>query len=213
MSSFNRKHFAFDDFTSTSISPCFQLGMETIRSILIKCRGIISTVAEVKTNKTRCREVADNVKTLQVLVESISRRGNNQISSNMSRTLCNLLETLTIAHELVKKFTKTFVSKSKYNSDFKDVNKSLNDSYNILSGAQQVTQGNSMLGMYQDFGLDYSDGVGLSGAVSPYYSAAAASPSFSPVTFRPQPITAVYAAAVEVGDNSLYYSEAFYISQ
>ncbi|XP_074490444.1 uncharacterized protein LOC141767098 [Sebastes fasciatus] len=160
--------------------------MEYVGKILTLSKSIIWMVAEAKANKKRCRRLAERVKAMEELVESIKRRGSGQISTTTNRALWQLYMTLTTAEELVRKSTKTkFLNQLKCKSEFNSVNESLNDIFQVLSGALQVEQGSVMLRMFQDYTVeeekdDWDDGFGLFRARAPMsYSGAMAPVSYS----------------------------------
>eukprot|EP00064_Thunnus_orientalis_P025139 superscaffoldBa00011994_g25469 len=175
--------------------------MKHVGKILTLCKGILWMISEVKANKKRCRRLADRVRALKQLVESIQQGGLNRISPNVNSALWNLCTTLTTAQELVRKCTKTkFLNLFKCKSEFNSVNESLNDTFHILCGALQVEQGSMMRRMFQDYNMEEDDDddwalVPYSGAMAPvcYSAAAAPMPYFAP---RPQPTTAVYTAVM-----------------
>ncbi|GAA6227714.1 uncharacterized protein LOC108872657 [Lates japonicus] len=208
--------------------------MEHIGEILGLCRGIFWMATEAKACKKRCRHLAERVKAMEELVERLKQRGPGGITPNVNRALWQLSRTLTAGHEVVKKCAKTkLVNVVKCKSEFNSVNEGLRDTYHILAGALQISQGSTMRTMFQDFGLDdddddWDDGLGLFGALAPSsrttvparYSPAAASPYsaivtpspyFAAAAPRPQPTTAVYAATVGVEGDTMYYAEGFFL--
>lgn len=146
----------------------FQLVMESVESILAKCSSISWTVAQVKTNKNRCRRLADSVRAMEGLVESLSQTGPRHVSLDVSRALRYLLQTLTSAHDLVKKFTSKAVNTLKYDSEFVFLHERLSEYHHVLSKAvQENATPRTSQGLRMDDDDDddyYADGRGFFGA-------------------------------------------------
>ncbi|KAL7402694.1 hypothetical protein ABVT39_018508 [Epinephelus coioides] len=198
--------------------------MEYIDQILTLSKSIFWTVTEVKSNKKRCRRLAERVKALEEPVVSIRQRGPGQITPAVNRALWKLCMTLSTAQELVRKCTKNnFLNALKCKGKFNSVNESLIDTFQVLSRALHVDQGSVMRRVFQeDDDDDSDDGLVLFGSMAPmpysrpmaparYPAAAAPSPFFA--AQMPQPVTLVHAAVMGVEDDTVFYAEGVFLAQ
>ncbi|KAK2842820.1 hypothetical protein Q5P01_013020 [Channa striata] len=121
-----------------------------ILSLTFSLCNTIYTIAEKATaNKEVCQQLVQRVKALEGLVRTIERQGPGQISSTVVSALSELSCTLGSASDLVKTFSKTnsvkkFIGCTRQEHKFSQVNEKLTQSFQILSGALQIEQGNML---------------------------------------------------------------------
>lgn len=121
--------------------------MDFIEPILSIASEIYKLVETVKANKSRCWRVCERVKALDELVRSIQKRGAKQTSAEVATALQELSLTLESARELVRKYTlanwmERVLKSGSHGEEFSSLNERLNDTFQVLSGALQVEQGN-----------------------------------------------------------------------
>lgn len=121
--------------------------MEFVEPILSIASEIYKLVETVKANKKRCQRVCERVKALDDLVRSIQQRGPKQTSAEVTTALQELSLTLQSARELVRKYTLAnwvarVLKSGSHMDEFSSLNERLNDTFQVLSGALQVEQGN-----------------------------------------------------------------------
>ncbi|XP_078023688.1 uncharacterized protein LOC144463424 [Epinephelus lanceolatus] len=117
------------------------------------CFKIYKLAQNVKANKERCQQVAQRVKALEELVLAIKKRGPRRISATVENSLRELCTTLTSAKTLMKKYSQTnafmsFVKSSSHEDKFYMVDKSLTDTFQVLSGALLIEQGDMLHKVY-----------------------------------------------------------------
>lgn len=123
--------------------------MDIISDILSIASEINALVETVKANKKRCRRVCRRVKALEDLVTSIKERGQVQTTDDVERALKELSITLKSAQGLIETYAsanwaKRILKSGSHGDEFNSVNERLNDAFQILSGALQVEQGNTL---------------------------------------------------------------------
>lgn len=133
--------------------------MDLIDPLLSIASQIYTLVENVKANKKQCQRVSQRVKALEELVRSIKKREPGQTSAEVKKVLKELQITLESAQELIKKYTmanwvERILKSSSHGDEFKSVNERLNDAFQVLSGALQVEQGNTL---YQVFELTFRE--------------------------------------------------------
>lgn len=121
--------------------------MEFVEPILSIASEIYKLVETVKANKKRCWRVCERVKALDELVRPIHKRGPKQTSAEVTTALQELSLTLESARELVRKYTlanwmERVLKSGSHGDEFGSLNERLNDTFQVLSGALQVEQGN-----------------------------------------------------------------------
>lgn len=126
-----------------------QLNMDFIDPILSVASEIYTLVEKVKANKKRSRRVCRRVQALDGLVRSIKKRIWGQTTADVERALEELSFTLKSAKELIEKYTlanwvKRILKAGSHEDEFFSVNERLNDAFQVLSGALQVEQGNTL---------------------------------------------------------------------
>ncbi|XP_044049928.1 mixed lineage kinase domain-like protein [Siniperca chuatsi] len=128
--------------------------MDLVEPILSIASQIYTLVENVKANKKRCRRVSDRVKALEELVKSVKERKQGQTSADVKKALRELSITLKSAQELIKKYTvsnwlERILKSSGHGDEFISVNERLNDAFQVLSGALQVEQGNTLYRVFE----------------------------------------------------------------
>lgn len=128
--------------------------MEVIEPILSAASQIYALVENVKTNKKRCQRVSERVQALEKLVRSFKQREQGHNSADVERALRELCLTLRSAQELMKKFTSSnwlqrLLKSSSHGDDFISINERLNDAFQILSGAEQLEQGDLLFKVFE----------------------------------------------------------------
>ncbi|XP_073328439.1 mixed lineage kinase domain-like protein [Pagrus major] len=128
--------------------------MNYVEPILSIASQIYTLVETVKANRKRCRRVSERVGALEGLVRSIEQRGQAQTSDDVKRALKGLCITLTSAEVLIKKFAqakwvKRILKSSSHGDEFNSVNERLNDAFQVLSGALQVEQGDTLFKVFE----------------------------------------------------------------
>ncbi|XP_069018883.1 mixed lineage kinase domain-like protein [Embiotoca jacksoni] len=128
--------------------------MDIVDPILSIASEIYKLVENVKANKRSCHRVSDRVKALEELVQSIREREAVNTSAEVKKGLEELTITLKSARELIRKYTsanwvKRVLKSSSHGDEFNSVNERLTDAFQVLSGAQQVEQGNLLYNVFQ----------------------------------------------------------------
>lgn len=128
--------------------------MDVIDPILSLASQIYTLVENVKANKKRCRRVSDRVRALEKLVRSFSRRELGANSADVEQALRELRITLNSAQELIRKYTlstwvERVLSTGRHGDEFSSVNERLNDAFQVLSGAEQLQQGNLLSRVFE----------------------------------------------------------------
>ncbi|KAM9854558.1 mixed lineage kinase domain-like protein isoform 1-T2 [Aulostomus maculatus] len=128
--------------------------MDLVDPILSIASEIYSLVEKVKANKKRCQRVSDRVRALDELVRSVKDRRGAEASADVDRALEELVITLTSARELIKTYTssnwaKRIVNSSCHGDEFTSVNERLNDAFQVVSGALQVEQSNTLSQVFE----------------------------------------------------------------
>lgn len=164
-----------------------------VELILSLCGTIYGLVEKVKANKDRCQRIATRVKALEELVLTIRQRGLCQVSTLVNNALRELHLTLSSAKALIMKYTETKtvinVLKFSINEDkFSKINERLNDNFQILSGALQIEQGDTLNKMCNTLSrhssLDHPD-IGFGNPTSLMSQDSVFSPTAPPMTPRP----------------------------
>ncbi|XP_073328416.1 mixed lineage kinase domain-like protein [Pagrus major] len=128
--------------------------MNYVEPILSIASRIYTLVENVKASRERCRRVSERVGALERLVRSIKQRGQAQTSDNVEQALEELHITLTSAEEFIMKFAKAnrverILKSSSHGDEFNSVNERLNDAFQVLSGALQVEQGDTLFKVFE----------------------------------------------------------------
>ncbi|KAM7415289.1 hypothetical protein PAMA_019898 [Pampus argenteus] len=168
--------------------------MDTVEPILGLCKSIYSMVDRMKTNKERCREVAQRVRALEELVLSIKQREPGQISDNVTKALKQLCITLASANEMMTKYSRSgafmsLLKSSSHEDNFYKINERLTHTLQVLSGALQIEQGNILYRVLENFSGRRQAEEYCSGPVTPMPapSMMPSSAPYSPVTPMPAP--------------------------
>ncbi|XP_072291049.1 mixed lineage kinase domain-like protein [Eucyclogobius newberryi] len=123
--------------------------MDFIDPILSTASAIYDLVEQVKANKKRCHRVAERVKALGELVQSVNKRRTVLTSEEVGKALQELSITLTSARDLIERYTqaswvKRVLKSGSHLDGFTTVNERLNDAFQVLSGALQVEHSNTL---------------------------------------------------------------------
>lgn len=121
--------------------------MDFVEPILSIASEIYQLVETVKANRKRCRRVCERVKALNELVRSIQKQGPEKTSDEVTTALQELSLTLELARDVVRKYTlanwvERVLKSGSHGDEFSSLNERLNDTFQVLSGALQVEQGN-----------------------------------------------------------------------
>ncbi|XP_071316438.1 golgin subfamily A member 6-like protein 10 isoform X1 [Trachinotus anak] len=103
----------------------------------------------MKNNDQQCPHVLERLKALENLLVFIQQKTPDQLSDDVKEGLEKLSKTVSSAEKLIRKFTDTHklnhvVKASDYKLEFENLNKSLTDTFVILSGALHVHQENKL---------------------------------------------------------------------
>ncbi|KAM4572630.1 mixed lineage kinase domain-like protein [Odontesthes bonariensis] len=136
--------------------------MESIEIVLSIASQIYTLVNNVKANKKRCRRVYERVKALETLVKSIKQRDAVKTSPEVEEGLKGLSNTLESAQKLIEIYTsenwvKRFLKSNSHGDEFDSVNHRLDDTFQILSGALQLEQGNALSKVFQQASREAED--------------------------------------------------------
>uniref|UniRef100_A0A3Q1F2K1 Mixed lineage kinase domain like pseudokinase n=1 Tax=Acanthochromis polyacanthus TaxID=80966 RepID=A0A3Q1F2K1_9TELE len=128
--------------------------MDFIDPILSIATEIYGLVERVKANKNRCHRVSKRVKALEELVKSIKKSEAVRNCVEVGNALKELCITLESAQKLIKKYASAnmlerILNSNSHGDEFSSVNERLNDAFQILSGAQQVQQGNMIYRVFE----------------------------------------------------------------
>lgn len=128
--------------------------MDVINPVLTLASQIYTLVEKVKANKKRSQRLASRVKALENLVSSFSRRERAGSSPDVEQALRELHITLEAAQELLRKYTlsswvERVLSQGRHVDEFSSVNERLNDAFQVLSGAEQLQQGDLLSEVFQ----------------------------------------------------------------
>lgn len=128
--------------------------MDIIDLILSTASEIYKLVDNVKANKKRCVRVADRVKALEALLRSIQQRRTVQRSPEVDKGLHELSITIVSAQELIRtyasaKWVERVLKSSSHGDEFISVNERLNDAFQLLSGALQLEQNNTLVQVFE----------------------------------------------------------------
>ncbi|XP_049430798.1 mucin-2-like [Epinephelus fuscoguttatus] len=156
------------------------------------CFKIYKLAQNVKANKERCQQVAQRVKALEELVLAIKKRGPRRISATVENSLRELCTTLTSAKTLMKKYSQSnafmsFVKSSSHEDKFYMVDKSLTDTFQVLSGALLIEQGDMLHKVYTTVKASRKTRRPI--IPTPVSSSTAAMTMNSPTTAMPLPST------------------------
>ncbi|KAL3044430.1 hypothetical protein OYC64_012840 [Pagothenia borchgrevinki] len=117
------------------------------------CSSIYMRAANVSANKERCQQIAQRVKALEGLILTIKHRGRGQLSPVVDSVLRDLCGTLTSAKTLMEKFARTKVlmrllKSSSHEDQLLNLDKRLSDTFQVLSGALLIEQGDTLNRVY-----------------------------------------------------------------
>ena len=117
------------------------------------CSLIYMRAANVSANKERCQHIAQRVKALEGLILTIKNRGPGQLSPVVDSALRDLCGTLTSVKTLMEKFTRTkalmiFLKSSSHEGELLNLDKRLSDTFQVLSGALLIEQGDTLNRVY-----------------------------------------------------------------
>ncbi|KAJ0029274.1 hypothetical protein NQD34_004271 [Periophthalmus magnuspinnatus] len=111
---------------------------------------VIKMAMNVKANKERCQRVAKRVMSLQELVLKLKERDPQTISVLVRNALNELSAILVNARDTMRKYqqtnmVKSFVLNSAHEDKFLKINERLDDTFQVLSGALQIEQGDTLI--------------------------------------------------------------------
>ncbi|XP_056243905.1 mixed lineage kinase domain-like protein [Seriola aureovittata] len=127
--------------------------MDYVEPILTIVSEIYTLIQNVKANKKSCRRVFGRVQSLEQLVKSIQQRGTVQVSDDVEKALKELNGVLKSAQTIIDKYAssnwvKLILKSSSHKEEFIIVNERLNETFQLLSGALQLEQGNALYMVY-----------------------------------------------------------------
>ncbi|XP_037109094.1 myosin tail region-interacting protein MTI1-like isoform X5 [Syngnathus acus] len=122
--------------------------MELVEPILGLCCELNKMGQTAKSNKALCQQVADRVRSLEMMVLSIRQRPDS-VSPNVRTALIELTRSLEDATELMRKLSKTNVVSKVLNSSineskFQEVGQKLSQDLQMLSMALQISHGDTL---------------------------------------------------------------------
>ncbi|XP_019216399.1 formin-like protein 2 isoform X2 [Oreochromis niloticus] len=127
--------------------------MDYAEHILSLTKTIKKMVNTMKSNKERCRRIAERVQAVERLVLNITQSDPSQISETVNVTLKELYTILNSAKDLIAKFSqtksvKTFFKAGNIEEKFNEVNQRLTENFQVLSGALQIEHTNMLQKVY-----------------------------------------------------------------
>lgn len=130
---------------------------EVVASVLEHVFSLFKTIycmaMNIKANKERCTDIAQRVKSIEKLVQTIQQRGPGQISVSVQDALMDLYSTLESVKAWMAKFYQTkrfmsFIKSGSHEEKFNKLDKRLSETFSVLSVALQVEQGDRLDRVY-----------------------------------------------------------------
>ncbi|XP_005953181.1 formin-like protein 2 [Haplochromis burtoni] len=128
--------------------------MDYAERILSLTTTIKKMADTMKSNKERCRRIAERVQAVERLVINITQSDPSQISDTVDGALRELYVILNSAKDLIAKFSqtksvKTFFKAGNIEEKFSEVNQRLTENFQVLSGALQIEHTTMLQKVYE----------------------------------------------------------------